>query len=99
MQFRDAALTYLDAHSVPSGGDWALGRIAAVHVQGTRGVVFDSNTFERLDGNAMLVEGYSRDLTIQVLGERRVEERAKIKWGKMGKKERRDERGEEMREK
>jgi len=39
---RDTALSYLDAHSMPSGGDWGLGRIAAVFIKGAVGTVIDS---------------------------------------------------------
>jgi hypothetical protein len=40
----------MDAHAVPSGGDWALDRAAAVFLQGTEGVRIEHCTFERLDG-------------------------------------------------
>jgi hypothetical protein len=51
--FRDAALSYLDAHSMPSGGDWGLGRIAAVFLKGTENIMIDSCTFEKLDGTQL----------------------------------------------
>ena len=62
---RDAALSYLDAHSMPSGGDWGLGRIAALFVKGTEETTVDSCTFEKLDGNAVLLNKYNRGATIQ----------------------------------
>ena len=45
---RDTAISYLDAHSMPSGGDWGLGRIAAVFIKGAVGTVIDSCAFQRL---------------------------------------------------
>ena len=48
----------MDPHGVPSAGDWALDRVGAVFLQGTEGVQVDGCTFERLDGNAVMVSGY-----------------------------------------
>ena len=45
-------------------GDWALDRFAAVFLQGTEGVTIENCTFERLDGNAVMVSGYNRNATI-----------------------------------
>ncbi len=59
---QDILYMYIHAGS----GDWGLGRIAAFNIKGAEGMVFDSNTLHKLDGNAMLVEGYNRDVTIQV---------------------------------
>merc|ERR1711988_1989974 len=42
----------------------ALDRMAAVFLQGTQGAVIDSCTFERLDGNAVMVSGYNRNATV-----------------------------------
>ena len=62
---RDTAISYLDAHSMPSGGDWGLGRIAAVFIKGAVGTVIDSCAFQRLDGNAIMINGYARGTVIQ----------------------------------
>merc|ERR1711988_1532419 len=43
----------------------ALDRMAAVFLQGTEGAVIDSCTFERLDGNAVMISGYNRNATVQ----------------------------------
>merc|ERR1719201_1903496 len=63
--FRDTALSYLDNHSMPSGGDWGLGRIAAVFVKGAVDTVIDRVTMQQLDGNAIMVNGYARGTVIQ----------------------------------
>ena len=57
--------TYMERHAVPSAGDWALDRFSAVFLQGTESAVVDSCTFERLDGNAVMVSGYNRNATVQ----------------------------------
>jgi len=52
--------TFMDPHGVPSGGDWALERQAAVMMEGTvDSAVIDCN-FTRLDGNAILIQNYNR---------------------------------------
>ena len=62
---RDTSISYLDAHSMPSGGDWGLGRIAAVFIKGAVGTVIDSCNFQRLDGNAIMINGFARATVIQ----------------------------------
>ena len=62
---RDTSISYLDAHSMPSGGDWGLGRIAAVFIKGAVGTVIDSCNFQRLDGNAIMINGFARSTVIQ----------------------------------
>jgi len=52
-------------HGVPSAGDWALDRFGAVFLEGTEGTVLDGCTFDRLDGNGVMVSGYNRNATIQ----------------------------------
>jgi hypothetical protein len=51
--------------SLPTGGDWALGRVAALFFYGVEQVTIDSCTFEKLDGNAILINGYARGVVIQ----------------------------------
>mmetsp|Transcript_29880 Transcript_29880/g.95178 ORF Transcript_29880/g.95178 Transcript_29880/m.95178 type:complete len:466 (-) Transcript_29880:243-1640(-) len=64
ISFRSSRYTYLDPHGVPSGGDWALDRVAAVFLQGTKGVAIQRCAFERLDGNGVMLSGYNRNATI-----------------------------------
>jgi hypothetical protein len=40
--------------------------VAAFHAKGTVDLLVDSNTFARLDGNAVLIEGFNRGATLQV---------------------------------
>ena len=58
--FRDAAPTFLHPHAVPSGGDWTLSRTAALFFVGTRGLSLSNCTFERNDGNAIMLSGFNR---------------------------------------
>jgi len=64
VKFTAAAYTYLDPHGVPSGGDWAMQRIAAVQCEGCEGLKIVGCQFMRLDGNGLLLSGYNRDVEI-----------------------------------
>jgi len=57
---RDTAIAYLEPHGMPSGGDWALRRDAAVFVEGAEDFALDGCVLERLDGNAVVLSGYNR---------------------------------------
>ena len=52
------------AHSLPSGGDWALQRSGAVTLEGTEGFTIKDSLFERIDGNGVMLNGYNRNATI-----------------------------------
>jgi len=65
IKFSASSYTYMMRHGVPSAGDWALERYAAVFLQGTDGYKIDGCSFERLDGNAVMISGYNREATIQ----------------------------------
>jgi len=58
-------MTFLDPHGVPSGGDWALQRSAAVFVEGAEAFHAVGCNFTHLDGNALMISGYNRDATIE----------------------------------
>ena len=60
-----ASYTYMNPHGVPSAGDWALERYSAVFLQGTEGALIDGCTFDRLDGNGVMISGYNRYATVQ----------------------------------
>lgn len=57
-------MTFLDPHGVPSGGDWALQRTAAVFAEGVEGFSVTGCNLTHLDGNALMISGYSRNATI-----------------------------------
>jgi hypothetical protein len=62
--FRDTALTYMDPHGMPSGGDWSLERSAVLFAEGTVGLAVSGCVFERVDGNAVVLSAYTRNATI-----------------------------------
>jgi len=64
LAFKASRYTYMDAHGVPSAGDWALVRNGAVFLQGTENVTIDGCSFERLDGTGVMVSGYNRHTSI-----------------------------------
>lgn len=58
--FRDAAKTYMNQWGVPSGGDWALFKGGALHLEGTENITISDCHFRRLDGNAIMLSSYNR---------------------------------------
>ena len=60
---RDTAYTYMDPHGLPSGGDWALQKQGAITVVGAEGVTVQNCLFTRLDGNAIFIGSYGRNLS------------------------------------
>lgn len=62
--FRDTAWTMLQPHGVPSGGDWALERMAAVFLEGTEHLSITNCSFSRLGGNAIMLSKYHRYASI-----------------------------------
>lgn len=61
LEFKATAYTYMEPHGVPSGGDWALERMAAVFVEGSERFTVKDCSFERLDGNAVMFSKYNRN--------------------------------------
>ena len=62
--FRDGAPTYMEPHAVPSGGDWALERRAALFAEGTVNFTVSSCRFYRNDGNGVMLSGFHRDAAL-----------------------------------
>lgn len=62
--FRDTAYTYMDPHGFPSGGDWTLERSAVVFIEGTVGTNVSGCIFERIDGNAVLLSAFNRNVSV-----------------------------------
>ena len=65
LQFAHAESTSMDAHMVPSGGDWAIHRGAAFHAEGVEGLSLSGCFFQSVGGNAVLVGGYAREVVIE----------------------------------
>ena len=64
MEFVDTQVTYLDGHGMPSGGDWGLQRTGAVYVNNAQNVSINNNLFSRLDGNAISINRFGRNISI-----------------------------------
>lgn len=79
--FKATRYTYMDPHGVPSAGDWALDRISAVFLQGTENVRVSNSTFDRLDGNAVMISGYNRNATVEDCDFSYIGGNAIVSWG------------------
>ena len=80
--FRDTAHVFFAPHSIPSGGDWALARLAALQLEGTEGAAVDSCVFERLDGMAVLLSGYNRNARLTRNAFKWIGDSAMVAWGR-----------------
>jgi hypothetical protein len=79
--FRGTRYTYLYDHGMPSGGDWALQRTAAIQIQGSEFVSVDSCLFDRLDGNGIILSAYNRNATLSKNEFRWTGDTAMASWG------------------
>eukprot|EP01060_Flectonema_neradi_P040482 TRINITY_DN9233_c0_g2_i1.p1 TRINITY_DN9233_c0_g2~~TRINITY_DN9233_c0_g2_i1.p1 ORF type:complete len:805 (+),score=170.65 TRINITY_DN9233_c0_g2_i1:44-2458(+) len=79
--FRDTKYTYLDAHAVPSGGDWALQRDAAVFFEGATNSEVRGCTFTRIDGNGLMFSKYNRDSIVSRCEFEWIGDSAMAAWG------------------
>jgi len=79
--FKDTNYTYMDPHGVPSGGDWAMQRTAALFFEGTEGLNVSDCVFSRLDGNALMLSGYNRNAVIQRSEFAWIGDSAVVLWG------------------
>jgi hypothetical protein len=61
---RDAALSFFEPHSLPSGGDWSIQRTAALFFQGAEAPLVAGCAFERMDGIVLFLSGYVRGANI-----------------------------------
>jgi hypothetical protein len=80
--FKDSAPTFMDVHAVPSGGDWALERSAAVLAEGVEGLVVSGCAFSRIGGNALMLSGYARDSLLAGNSFRWTGGSAMVAWGR-----------------
>jgi len=79
--FRDTAPNYMGPHGTPSGGDWAVGRSAAVFFEGAVGATIDGCLFTTLDGNALFFSGYNRNASVTSSEFVSIGETAVAQWG------------------
>ena len=55
LHFTETRATYMDPYEVPSGGDWAVHRGAALELVDARNVTVEGCTFEQVGGNGVLL--------------------------------------------
>jgi hypothetical protein len=79
--FRDGGKTFMEEWAAPSGGDWALHRGGALFVTGAENIHVDNCTFVRLDGNAIFLSGYSRQIAVTRSEFAYIGENAIATWG------------------
>jgi len=79
--FKSTRYTYMDPHGVPSAGDWALDRTGAIFLEGTESLTISSSTFDRIDGNGVMISGYNRFATVQDCDFSFVGGNAMVSWG------------------
>lgn len=60
LAFKHTSPSFFVPHGVPSGGDWALQRHAAILVEGSKHLRIHNCTFERIDGNAVMLSKFNR---------------------------------------
>jgi hypothetical protein len=80
--FTHTAPTYMEPHGVPSGGDWALQRTAALFLEGTTGATVAGCVFERLDGIALMLSGFNRDAAVTGCDFNSIGDSAVAAWGR-----------------
>jgi hypothetical protein len=79
---RDSAPTFLDAHDIPSQGDWALVHTAAVVAEGTEGFTLKRCLVTRADGQGVLLAGYHRGATLLQNEFEWIGSHAMVAWGR-----------------
>jgi hypothetical protein len=53
------------AYEIPSGGDWAVGRVGALTLSGASGIVIDGCHLDRVGGNGVLLSGWAKNNTVR----------------------------------
>eukprot|EP00040_Diaphanoeca_grandis_P029129 m.169705 g.169705 ORF g.169705 m.169705 type:complete len:918 (-) comp31584_c0_seq1:57-2810(-) len=83
IKFSGTTLTTLAPHGLPSdgGGDWAISRRGAVHITGAERTTIEDCLFDRIDGNGVMISGYSRNTTVKGCEFHLVGENGVVSWG------------------
>mmetsp|Transcript_10171 Transcript_10171/g.19918 ORF Transcript_10171/g.19918 Transcript_10171/m.19918 type:complete len:924 (-) Transcript_10171:152-2923(-) len=84
IELRDTAHVWLDPHEMPSGGDWALPRSAAIIIQNTNNFTLLHSKLERIDGNGVLMTGRNRGARIEHCEFAWIGYSAIVSWGYTG---------------
>ena len=81
--FTGAAASFLMPHGCPAGGDWCVARVGAVTAEGAAGLALRRCAFTRLDGNAVVLNGWTRGATIEDNEFSLLGESAIVSWGRV----------------
>jgi hypothetical protein len=81
LTMRDTRHTFLDAHGMPTGGDWALQRVGAITAEGTEGLRLSQNELTNLDGVGVSLNGYHRHAAIEANELSWIGDTAIVAWG------------------
>ncbi len=81
--FTGAAPSFMAPHGIPSGGDWAVARTAALTVEGSVGFSVTDSVFTRLDGNAVALNGWNRGANVSRNEFVWLGESAVVSWGRV----------------
>jgi len=80
--FRDTLSTYVTGdYTPPSGGDWSVHRGAAMILEDVENIVISNCRFQRLDGNALLLSRYTRNVVVEKSLFELLGESAIVLWG------------------
>jgi hypothetical protein len=82
ISLQDTVATFLTPHENPSGGDWGLVHSAAVFAHGTESMAVDGCHISRVDGQGILLDGYTRAAAIVRSELDKIGSHAIITWGK-----------------
>lgn len=83
LTFTGTAASFMTSHGIPSGGDWAVARSAALTVEGSVGFTVRDSVFTRVDGNAIIVNGWNRNVSINFNEFVWIGESAVVSWGRV----------------
>lgn len=65
LQFTETRSTYMEVYDVPSGGDWAVHRNAALYVESAEAFVLEDCLFDQVGGNGLMFNGHVTDSVVQ----------------------------------
>ncbi len=63
-RFEKTYATHMDAHEVPSAGDWSITRNGAIFIEGGEDITIENNSFLYLGGNGVFISNYARNVKV-----------------------------------
>lgn len=90
ISFVAAAASYMAPHGVPSGGDWGVARVGALTAEWSVNLHVAGCTFSRLDGNAVVLNGFNRHASLDANEFAWLGESGIVSWGRVNGSDARD---------